>query len=66
MMVIKRGKGPNSLLKFRKEHPNADYEEGIDTDVLRDIREQIWEEQGCLCAYCLKRIAEHSVVGMEH
>lgn len=26
MIVIKRGKEPNSLLKFRKEYPDADYE----------------------------------------
>ena len=27
MIVIKRGKEPNSLLKFRKENPDADYED---------------------------------------
>ena len=51
MIVIKRGKEPNSLLKFRKDNPDADYETDMPTDVAKDIREQMWEEQRCLCAY---------------
>ena len=45
MIVIKKGKEPNSLLRFRKENPDADYESDIPTDVLKDIRKQMWEEQ---------------------
>ena len=45
MIVIRRGKEPNSLLKFRKVNPDADYETDMPTDVLKDIREQMWEEQ---------------------
>ena len=41
MIVIKRGKEPNSLLKFRKENPDADYESDMPTDVLKDIRKQM-------------------------
>lgn len=66
MIVIKRGKEPNSLLKFRKENPDADYESDMPTDVLKDIREQMWEEQRCLCAYCMKKIDTPSVVRIEH
>ena len=33
MIVVKRGKEPNSLLKFRKENPDADYETDIPTEV---------------------------------
>mgnify|MGYP001779535371 FL=1 len=66
MIVIKRGKEPNSLLKFRKENPDADYETDMPTDVLKDIREQMWEEQRCLCAYCMKKIEAPSVVRIEH
>lgn len=43
MIVVKRGKEPNSLLKFRKENPDADYETDMPTDVLKDIREQMWK-----------------------
>ena len=32
MIVIKRGKEPNSLLKFRKENPDADYESDMPTE----------------------------------
>lgn len=56
MIVVKRGKEPNSLLKFRKGNPNADYESDMPTDVLKDIREQMWEEQGHLCGYCMKKL----------
>ena len=66
MIVVKRGKEPNSLLKFHKENPDADYESNIPTDVLKDIREQMWEEQRCLCAYCMKKIDTPSVVRIEH
>ena len=66
MIVIKRGKEPNSLLKFRKENPDADYETDMPTDVLKDIREQMWEEQRCLCAYCMRKIKVPSVVRVEH
>ena len=59
MIVVKRGKEPNSLLKFRKENPDADYETDMPTDVLKDIREQMWKEQSGLCAYCMKRIKEN-------
>ena len=27
MIVVKRGKEPNSLLEFRKNNPDADYED---------------------------------------
>ena len=66
MIVIKRGKEPNSLLKFRKENPDADYETDMPTDVAKDIREQMWKEQRCLCAYCMKKIEAPSVVRIEH
>lgn len=65
MIVVKRGKEPNSLLKFRKENPDADYED-LPTDVLKNIRKQMWEEQRCLCAYCMKKIDIPSGVRIEH
>ena len=66
MIVVKRGKEPNSLLKFRKENPDADYETDIPTEVSKDIREQMWEEQRGLCAYCMKKIKNSSVMRIEH
>ena len=66
MIVVKRGKEPNSLLKFRKENPDADYESDMPTDVLKDIRKQMWEEQRGLCAYCMKKIDAPKVVRIEH
>jgi len=66
MIVIKRGKEPNSLLKFRKDNPDAEYETDMPTDVLRDIREQMWEEQKGLCAYCMRKVDSPSVMRIEH
>ncbi|MCD7882327.1 MAG: hypothetical protein LUI87_01255 [Lachnospiraceae bacterium] len=65
MIVVKRGKEPNSLLEFRKQNPDADYED-TPSDVLNDIREQMWREQGCLCGYCMKRINSPDVERIEH
>lgn len=65
MIVVKRGKEPNSLLKFRKENPDADYED-LTSDVLKDIRNQMWEEQRGLCAYCMKKIDAPAIVRIEH
>ncbi len=66
MIVIQRGREPNSLLAFRKQNPDADYEKDMPTDVLKDIRQQMWEEQGHLCAYCMKKIAVPRDVRVEH
>lgn len=65
MIVVQRGKEPNSLLAFRKQNPDADYED-LPTNVLKDIRKQMWEEQGQLCAYCMKKINDSGVVRVEH
>ena len=43
MIVVRRGKEPNSLLQFRKQYPYAEYED-TPSYVLKDIREQMWEE----------------------
>ncbi|MCD8327463.1 MAG: hypothetical protein LUC90_12555 [Lachnospiraceae bacterium] len=61
MIVIKREKEPDSLLEFRLQNPEADYGE-TPTDVLKDIREQMWQEQ----KYCMKRIKSPNDVRIEH
>lgn len=66
MIVVKRGKEPNSLLQFRKQYPDADYELDMPTNVLQDVRIQMWEEQKHLCAYCMKKIASPNVERIEH
>lgn len=65
MILIQRGKEPDSLLKFRKKYPEAGYEQ-LQTEELRDIREQMWEEQKGLCAYCMRSISSPHVVRIEH
>lgn len=53
MLFIQKEKEPKSLTKYRKQqfayfdgYPNKD-----------DIRNQLLEEQGFLCAYCMRRIS---------
>lgn len=65
MIVVKRGKEPNSLLEFRKKNPDADYED-MPSSVRADVREQMWNEQKHFCAYCMRRIDSPSVVRIEH
>ena len=52
-------------MAFRKHHPDADYED-MPTNVLKDVRSQMWEEQGHLCAYCMKKIEDPRDVRVEH
>ena len=66
MIVVRREKEPNSLLQFRKQYPDADYETDIPTNVLKDIREQMWEEQRHLCAYCMRKIDSPVMERIEH
>ncbi len=66
MIVVKKGKEPRSLLEFRLQNPDADYESDIPTNVLKDIREQMWNDQVCLCGYCMKRIDSPGDVRVEH
>ena len=65
MIVVRRGKEPNSLLQFRKQYPYAEYED-TPSYVLKDIREQMWEEQKHLCAYCMRKIDSPGVERIEH
>lgn len=65
VIVIHRGKEPNSLLKYRKSNLEACYEE-IPKDVSEDIRNQMWREQKGLCAYCMKQIKSPKDVRIEH
>ena len=53
MILIKKGREPESLTQYRKQ-PFA-YYDGCDKPA---IRERLLTEQGYLCAYCMHRIDE--------
>ena len=53
MRYIEKHAEPKSLTAYKK-HANA-YYDGCDKD---DIRKQLLEDQGYLCAYCMRRIPE--------
>lgn len=55
MLLIKKGREPNSLTEYRKK-AYATYE-GCRKE---DIRKNLLAEQGYLCAYCMRRINENN------
>lgn len=65
MILIRRGKEPDSLLQYRKSNQEACYEE-LPPKPREDIRRQMWEEQRGLCAYCMCRIKAPEDVRIEH
>lgn len=65
MILIQRGKEPDSLLKYRKSFPEVCYEE-LPTEPREDIRKQMWAEQKGLCAYCMCKINSPQEVRIEH
>jgi len=65
VILIQRGKEPDSLLKYRKSTPGACYEE-LPAKPREDIRSQMWEEQRGLCAYCMRKLDSYQAVRIEH
>jgi len=55
MILIHKGKEPASLTAYRKE--KFSYYDGCNKN---DIRDSLLEEQGYLCAYCMRRIDKES------
>ena len=52
MIEIKKGREPDKLLQYRLQE-NASYEQ-MDKDVKEDLLEKLLEEQGHICAYCMR------------
>lgn len=65
MILIQRGKEPESLLRYRKSNPEACYEE-LPAEPREDIRKQMWLEQKGLCAYCMCKLNSSEDVRIEH
>lgn len=61
MILIQKNSEPSSLREHRNT-PGADFD-GLDKTELRD---SLLEEQGYLCAYCMKRIRQDNKVKIEH
>lgn len=53
MIYISKGTEPRSLTEYRNQ-PNSTYEDYREKD---DVRRQLLEEQGHICAYCMRRIS---------
>lgn len=61
MIYIHKGSEPRSLVEHRCT-PGADFD-GLDKT---ELRECLLEEQGYLCAYCMKRIHDEKDTKIEH
>ena len=57
MIYIRKGTEPRSLTEYRN-HPGATYEGYREKDALRDA---LLEEQGYICAYCMRRISKEKM-----
>lgn len=64
MIYIQKRPEPNLLLKYRHQK-NARFDD-MDSDVKIQLRESLLKEQGHLCAYCMKRIADTKDIKIEH
>lgn len=56
MIEIKKGREPDKLLLYRQQE-DASYEQ-MDKEVKDELMEKLMEEQGHICAYCMRRIPE--------
>ena len=56
MIEIKKGREPVKLLRYRQQD-GASYEQ-MDKEVKEELLEKLLEEQGHICAYCMRRIPE--------
>lgn len=53
---INKGREPNALTIWKKQHPHQRYHD-LDDTMRRAIRQALLEEQYYLCAYCCQRIS---------
>lgn len=61
MIYIKKKSEPDSL-RVERETPGADF----DSLNKKELRKSLLEEQGYLCAYCMKRIRKAEDIKIEH
>ena len=55
MLLIKKNSPPKLLIQYKKDK-FASYAQ-CDTKVKSEIKKQLLKEQGCLCAYCMRKIS---------
>ena len=66
MIHIKKGTAPKKFQEFKQQTPQAHFDD-MPTDVKVALRQSLLEEQGYLCAYCMRRIHDnHNEVKIEH
>lgn len=63
--IDNRNPEPQELTDYREKTPNATYD-GLGTDVKDIIRNNLLDEQGYICAYCMCRIDNSSECTIEH
>lgn len=63
MIYIKKGREPMELIRYKKE--KFAYYEGMPKEVKEAVKTSLLEEQGYLCAYCMRRILPDTMT-IEH
>lgn len=63
MILIKKQSEPADLIGYKKQF--RAYYEGIPKEIKDNVLESLLVEQGCTCAYCMKRISK-SAMTIEH
>lgn len=64
MILIRKKSEPLSLRNYRGKAQSSF--DNMDADVKVELRNSLLEEQGYLCAYCMKRIRKANKVKIEH
>ena len=63
MLLIRKGPEPNALTEYRTRKWNPLEKQSLQptyadmpTEIKDEIRKYLLREQGCLCAYCMRRL----------
>lgn len=66
MILIQKGKPPKKFVEFKKQNPQAHFDD-IPSDIKAILRTSLLQEQGYLCAYCMCRLNDnYNEVKIEH
>lgn len=73
MLLIRKGPEPNELTEYRTRKWNPLEKQSLQptyadmpTEIKDEIRNYLLREQGCLCAYCMRRLDSIEKVKIEH
>ena len=66
MIYIQKKKEPSSFKNYKKTITPIPTFDGMHGDIKNELRNSLLEEQGYICAYCMKRIRDPRKIKIEH